>query len=81
MECCFIIFSIAKFVCRWRQKNGMSRLTGRACLLKLSGTCLGEKILSDFFFFFVALKECLLVLVNLKFLFSIEVKLLQVNTE
>lgn len=34
-----------------------------------------------FFSFFVALKEHLLVLVNLKFLLSIEVKLLQVNTE
>lgn len=62
-------------------KKGMSRLAGRMCLLKLSGTCLGEKILSDSFCFFLTLKERLLILVNLKLLFSIEVKLLQVNTE
>lgn len=70
-------FEHRQVVYNWRP--GMSRLTGRACLLKLSGTCLGEKILSDSFF--LTLKEHLLVLVNLKFLFSIEVKLLQVNTE
>lgn len=69
MECCFIV-SIAKS-CTIGAKNGMSRLPGTACLLKLSAPCLGEKILSELFFFFlVTLKERLLVLVNLEFLFS-----------
>lgn len=55
MERCFIISSITKSR-TIGAINDTGRLTGRACLLKLSGACLGEKILSDPFHFFRCIK-------------------------
>lgn len=63
MECCFIISSITESR-TIGAKNGMSRLTGRACLSKRSGACLGMKILSDPFVSVDALKELQLNLEN-----------------
>lgn len=80
MECCFIILSIAKSRTIGGKKAWAASREERV-FWNLAVPVWERKSFQNPFLVVDALKERLLVLVNFKILFSMEVKLLQVNTE